>query len=81
MLGEYEPISGQVKLNPKIRISRFTQHHVDQLDLTKTPLSWFQDMYKEAKHQEIRKHLGLMGITGNLALQPIYSLSGSKVPQ
>jgi hypothetical protein len=42
---------------------------MDQLDLNKTPLAWFQDMYKEAKHQEIRKHLGLMGITGNLAVQ------------
>ena len=48
-------------------------------------------MYKEAKHQDIRKHLGLMGITGSLAvqvfllslayfevLQPIYSLSGGQ---
>jgi len=35
-------------------------------------------MYPKAKHQDIRKHLGGMGITGNLALQPIYSLSGGQ---
>jgi len=78
MLGEIEPISGMVKKNQKVRVSRFTQHHVDQLDLKKTPLQFFQDMYPEAKHQDIRKHLGSMGITGNLALQPIFSLSGGQ---
>eukprot|EP01119_Soliformovum_irregulare_P018375 TRINITY_DN5610_c0_g1_i2.p1 TRINITY_DN5610_c0_g1~~TRINITY_DN5610_c0_g1_i2.p1 ORF type:complete len:550 (+),score=179.93 TRINITY_DN5610_c0_g1_i2:408-2057(+) len=78
MTGELEGNSGQIKINPKIRVAKFTQHHVDQLDLQKTPLQFFQDMYKEAKHQEIRKHLGSMGVTGSLALQPIYSLSGGQ---
>lgn len=35
-------------------------------------------MYPKARHQEIRKHLGSMGLTGNLALQPIWSLSGGQ---
>jgi len=78
ILGELEAVEGFVKLNGKARIARFTQHHVDQLDLKKTPLQWFQGMYPETKHQDIRKHLGQMGITGNLALQPIYSLSGGQ---
>jgi ATP-binding cassette subfamily F protein 3 len=33
-------------------------------------------MYPNAQPPEIRRHLGTMGITGNLQLQPIYSLSG-----
>jgi len=78
ILGDLQPMMGMVKLNPKARIARFTQHHVDQLELKKSPLQWFQDMYPKAKHQDIRKHLGGMGITGNLALQPIYSLSGGQ---
>jgi ATP-binding cassette subfamily F protein 3 len=76
LTGELECTTGHIKINPKVRISKFTQHHVDQLDLKKTPLQWFQDLYKDSKHEEIRKHLGSMGITGNLALQPMYSLSG-----
>ncbi len=46
--------------------------------MKKTPLDFFKDLYPEAKHQDIRKHLGQMGITGNLALQPIHSLSGGQ---
>lgn len=78
ILGELQPVSGQIRINPKIRIAKFSQHHMDQLDYNKTPLAWFQEMYKEAKHQDIRKHLGMMGVTGNLAVQPIYSLSGGQ---
>lgn len=79
LLQQLEPVSGHIQAHPKLRVGRFTQHHVDQLDMNKTPLGWFQDMYKDAKHQTIRKHLGQMGISGNLALQPIYSLSGTFV--
>jgi len=78
MYGEIEPTSGMVKINPKAKIARFTQHHIDQLDLKKTPLQWFQEMYPKARHQDIRKHLGSMGLTGNLALQPVWSLSGGQ---
>jgi len=78
MFGDLEPTSGMVKKNPKAKISRFTQHHVDQLDMKKSPLQWFQEMYPTAKPQDIRKHLGSMGLVGNLALQPVFSLSGGQ---
>jgi len=78
VMGQLEPISGQVKLNPKATIARFTQHHQDQLDMKLSPLDWFKDMYPTTKPQDIRKHLGRFGIAGNLALQPIYSLSGGQ---
>jgi ATP-binding cassette subfamily F protein 3 len=78
VMGQLEPISGQVKLNPKATIARFTQHHQDQLDMKLSPLDWFKDMYPTAKPQDIRKHLGRFGVSGNLALQPIYSLSGGQ---
>jgi len=78
IMGEIEPMQGMVKLNPKARVARFTQHHVDQLDIKKSPLQFFKDLYPHALPQDIRKHLGGMGITGNLALQPIYSLSGGQ---
>ena len=31
-----------VSVNSKLRVGRFTQHHVDQLDMTKTPLEMLQ---------------------------------------
>jgi len=78
ILQEMEPMAGVAKLNPKCKVARFTQHHMDQLDGKKSPLQWFKDMYPTTPPQEIRKHLGGMGITGSLALQPIYSLSGGQ---
>lgn len=77
MTGELEPTSGMVRINQKARFAKFSQHHIDQLDLSKSPLEWFKAMYPTATPQEIRKHLGTMGITGNLQLQPIFSLSGN----
>jgi len=78
MFGEIQPLGGMVKINSKARITKFTQHHMDLLDMEKTPLAFFNDKFPTAKNQDIRKHLGGMGITGNLALQPIYSLSGGQ---
>jgi ATP-binding cassette subfamily F protein 3 len=46
--------------------------------MQKSPLGWFQERYPKAKPQDIRKHLGQMGVQGNLALQPIFSLSGGQ---
>eukprot|EP01116_Phalansterium_solitarium_P020532 TRINITY_DN6094_c0_g1_i3.p1 TRINITY_DN6094_c0_g1~~TRINITY_DN6094_c0_g1_i3.p1 ORF type:complete len:864 (-),score=265.72 TRINITY_DN6094_c0_g1_i3:66-2657(-) len=76
--GELQPMLGMIRVNPKARIARFSQHHVDQLDMKKSPFDWFKDMYPETPPQEIRKHLGGMGLGGKLALQPIYSLSGGQ---
>lgn len=78
IMNEIEPVTGQIKIHRKAKISRFTQHHMDQLNLEKTPLGWFQSLYPNAKPQDLRKHLGSMGITGKLQLQPIYSLSGGQ---
>lgn len=78
MYGDLEPTNGTIKVNPKARISRFTQHHMDQLDMKVTPLAFFKNQYPEANNQDIRKHLSGFGVTGNLALQPIYSLSGGQ---
>ena len=42
ILGELEATSGHVTRNARLRMGRFSQHHVDQLDLDKTPLEAFQ---------------------------------------
>lgn len=78
MLGDMEPVHGMVRRNPRVRIARFTQHHMDMLDPAQTPVSTIQALDDKAPTQDIRKHLGTVGITGNLALQPISSLSGGQ---
>ena len=59
-------------------MGRFTQHHIDQLDLSLTALESMQKQYPLAKPLEIRAHLGSMGLGGNTALQKMSTLSGGQ---
>ena len=80
-----EPTQGMVTRNLRLRIGRFSQHHVDELKITKSALEkvdidiWkhrecltliqleqFREDYPTDPPQQIRKHLGSMGVTGEL---------------
>jgi ATP-binding cassette subfamily F protein 3 len=78
LCGDLKPLDGYTNLNRKIRIARFTQHHTDQLDMRMTPLEYMQAKYPKADPQAIRGHLGGLGLSGTLATQPIYTLSGGQ---
>jgi ATP-binding cassette subfamily F protein 3 len=56
----------------------FAQHHVDGLDLTQCALAVMVRSYPGVLEQELRSHLGSFGVSGPLALQPIYTLSGGQ---
>ncbi|KAI3937871.1 hypothetical protein MKW92_035941 [Papaver armeniacum] len=76
--GELQPSSGTVFRSAKVRIAVFSQHHVDGLDLTSNPLLYMMRCYPGVPEQKLRSHLGSLGVTGNLALQPMYTLSGGQ---
>ncbi|CAH1451582.1 unnamed protein product [Lactuca virosa] len=76
--GELQPISGTVFRSAKVRIAVFSQHHVDGLDLTSNPLLYMMRCFPGVPEQKLRGHLGSFGVTGNLALQPMYTLSGGQ---
>ncbi|KAK6144981.1 hypothetical protein DH2020_021801 [Rehmannia glutinosa] len=73
--GELQPSSGTVFRSAKVRIAVFSQHHVDGLDLSSNPLLYMMRCFPGVPEQKLRGHLGSFGITGNLALQPMYTLS------
>ncbi|EGD73389.1 P-glycoprotein [Salpingoeca rosetta] len=75
---ELEPVEGMVTRNQRLRVGRFSQHHVDTLQTAKSPVELFQDKYPTHPPQKIRKHLGGMGIIGDLQLRPINTLSGGQ---
>lgn len=62
----------------RLRVSTFTQHHIDQLNLAMSALEQLAEMYPTTPSEVIRAHLGSFGITGNLALRPICFLSGGQ---
>jgi ATP-binding cassette subfamily F protein 3 len=78
--GELEPSSGTVFRSPKVRMAVFSQHHVDGLDLSSTPLLYMSRCFPGVLEQRLRAHLGSFGITGSLALQSMYTLSGFSSP-
>ena len=62
-----------------MRIATFSQHHVDGLDLALSPLAIMVKAYAPGlQEQGARAHLGRFGISGPLALQALYTLSGGQ---
>eukprot|EP01103_Thecamoeba_quadrilineata_P012333 TRINITY_DN3154_c0_g2_i1.p1 TRINITY_DN3154_c0_g2~~TRINITY_DN3154_c0_g2_i1.p1 ORF type:complete len:729 (+),score=198.26 TRINITY_DN3154_c0_g2_i1:104-2290(+) len=76
--GELNPTSGMVLRNPKVRFSQFSQHFVDQLDLTMSALEYFHSHHSTMAMQDIRSHLGSFGLSGDLALRTMSALSGGQ---
>ena len=75
---ELEPTSGHVTRNRRLRVARFTQHFVDQLDMKKSALDDFIARYPDDPPLKIRKHLGSMGVVGDMQIKPVSTLSGGQ---
>jgi len=78
IIGELEPTQGEVKRNKNLKIAKFSQHFVDQLVLTDTPVSYIKNLYPSLDIQDIRGKLGMYGLPGNMHEQPISLLSGGQ---
>ena len=76
--GSLSATEGYVTRSTKARIAVFAQHHVDGLDLSLSPLGVLVRAFPGVLEQELRSHLGSFGISGPLALQPLYTLSGGQ---
>lgn len=80
LMGHIEPFEGMVFRHNKLKIGYFAQHHIDGLDLTKNAVQQLQARYPEAKmtDEAARSFLGKFGISGMLALEPLFILSGGQ---
>ncbi|WVW81988.1 hypothetical protein I302_103993 [Kwoniella bestiolae CBS 10118] len=78
LTGDLQPITGRANHNSRCRISYFTQHFVNQLDMTVSPVAFLQSKFPGKVEQEYRSHLGSFGITGLTGLQKIDTLSGGQ---
>lgn len=52
--GQLQPTQGVIARNPKLRLAIFSQHHVDNLDLSLTPLRYMCKCFPQAKEQALR---------------------------
>lgn len=78
LTGELLLTEGNFFSNRRMRIGLFTQQHVDQLDLSLSPLEQMAKLFPGEISETLRGHLGSFGITGNMALRPMYLLSGGQ---
>lgn len=67
--GELVPTSGNVRPHPHLKMSRYTQHFVDTLDLNMSPLEYFEKEFPELSREVVRQYLGRFGISGDLQSQ------------
>lgn len=75
MTGDLIPVTGAIRPHPHLRISKFSQHFVDVLDLTMSPLDYFQAIWPDLTREDGRKFLGRFGISGSVQTQPMQQLS------
>ena len=78
LVGILKPIKGSFKFVDDALIAYFEQeHHFD--DPSITPMQEISNLYPLKSESEIRGYLARCGIRGNMALQPIKTLSGGEL--
>ncbi|PNH01238.1 ABC transporter F family member 3 [Tetrabaena socialis] len=78
--GKLQPTVGTITRNTRVgvRLATFSQHHVDGLDLSLTPLQIMARTFPDIKEPELRGHLSSFGVPATLAGQAMYTLSGGQ---
>ena len=71
------PVSGERRINHRVRIGLYNQHASDQLDLHKSPVEYLQEKFN-ADLQFSRATLGRYGLPGHTHLIKIKDLSGGQ---
>ncbi|KAI5989768.1 P-loop containing nucleoside triphosphate hydrolase protein [Pisolithus albus] len=71
LTSELKPLSGDCNRNGRLRIGYFSQHHVDTLIPTMSPVQFLASKFPGRTEQEYRGHLGnfqISGMTGCVVL-------------
>lgn len=78
ILGLLTPTAGTRTTHRNLKFGYFSQHHVDQLDMNQNSVELLQASYQGKPIEEYRRQLGSFGVSGDLALQTVGSLSGGQ---
>ncbi|KAF8761417.1 ABC transporter [Rhizoctonia solani] len=63
LIGELNPMGGQVNRNGRLRVAYFGQHHLETLNPAMSPVAFLASKFPGKSEQEYRQHLGAFGIT------------------
>jgi ATP-binding cassette subfamily F protein 3 len=78
LTGQLHPRQGIVHRHGRLRIAYFSQHHVDQLELDVSAVSFMAKKWPGKPEEEYRRQLGRFGISGMVGLQQMETLSGGQ---
>jgi ATP-binding cassette subfamily F protein 3 len=78
LVGELEPLAGQVARAGKLKVGYFAQHQTDQLDFASTPYRTMQKAAPKLAEPQARAHLGRFGFEQEKADTKIGDLSGGE---
>lgn len=78
--GDLVPTDGSVSRHSKLVIARFTQHHIEALDMEADSVTQMRRLAAEGEMavEQARAYLSRFGLTGELALQKVKTLSGGQ---
>ncbi|XP_020861254.1 ATP-binding cassette sub-family F member 3 isoform X2 [Phascolarctos cinereus] len=78
LMGDLAPVQGIRHAHRNLKIGYFSQHHVEQLDLNVSAVELLARKFPGRPEEEYRHQLGRYGISGELAVRPVASLSGGQ---
>ncbi|XP_063298950.1 ATP-binding cassette sub-family F member 3 [Pelobates fuscus] len=78
LMGELSPVQGIRQGHRNLKIGYFSQHHVDQLDMNISAVELLAKRFPGKTEEEYRHQLGSYGISGELAVRSVASLSGGQ---
>jgi len=75
LTGMLIPTAGNIRPHQHLRMSMYTQHFVDTLDLSQTPLDYLRSLYPDDPVETCRSFLGRFGVSGRFQTTVIDHLS------
>jgi ATP-binding cassette, subfamily F, member 3 len=73
-----EPLSGEVRRGPKLKVGYFAQHQTDELVLSENPIDHMARALPNAVPPKLRAQLARFGLDADRAETPIANLSGGE---
>ena len=76
--GRLQPLDGEMRRTPKLKVGYFAQHQAEELPLEKTAAEYMAALMPEADETKVRAHLARFGLEKEKALTRISLLSGGE---
>ncbi len=78
LAGRMEPMSGEIRRGPKLKVGYFAQHQTDELVLDENPVDHMTRALPRANPSQVRGQLARFGLDADRADTPIANLSGGE---